>query len=148
MGRLDTHISEREWQKVVLDAAKAYGWHRQHSRKTKITRSDGTIRHATAITGEVGFPDLVLARAGQVMFLELKTEKTNLEPDQRLWLSALTGEPLRYVMDWTSRGDIPDGRALMASGWMHLSEAGSDWFVMVAGPVRPRHRGWLLEVLR
>jgi len=39
--------------------------------------------------GDVGFPDLVLARAGKVIFAELKSETGKLSPTQREWANAL-----------------------------------------------------------
>lgn len=42
-----------------------------------------------------GFPDLTLTRAGRLMFVELKTQKGRVTPEQEQWLVALgqTGYP-------------------------------------------------------
>lgn len=38
-----------------------------------------------------GFPDLVLVRAGELIFVELKTDEGKVTPAQREWLNALSG---------------------------------------------------------
>lgn len=39
---------------------------------------------------EPGFPDLVLVRAGELIFAELKTDEGKVTPAQREWLQALS----------------------------------------------------------
>lgn len=141
-------MNETQWQKWVLEYAALRGWSRQHSRKTAIYRKDGTVRHATAISGDAGYPDLTLARNGRIVFFELKSETGQLSIEQQDWLSSLSGEPVGHVCDWRGRDGIPDGRAFHArGGWSHTVDAG-DWQILVAGPVRPRHRDWIVEVLK
>lgn len=45
----------------------------------------------TAIQGHIGFPDLVLARNGAVLFRELKGPKGALSPEQRDWARQIVG---------------------------------------------------------
>lgn len=49
--------------------------------------------------GHPGFPDLVLARNGEVLFVELKSEKGKLSPEQRDWLAHTNGRLWRPA-DW------------------------------------------------
>jgi hypothetical protein len=72
-------MSEDELLEAIIDAARLYGWHVHHDR-----RSDRAITQ-----GHIGFPDLVLARRGKVLFMELKTQTGQLSPDQYRWLEAL-----------------------------------------------------------
>jgi len=63
-------MTEDELLAAILDAAKYLGWRAYHVRNSK----------AGIIQGDAGFPDLVLARKGRVLFVELKSEKGKLTP--------------------------------------------------------------------
>ena len=63
--------TERELQRLVVDAAKAGGWLWYHTPDSRRC--------------EPGFPDLVLARGGQLMFVEMKAQGGRLTPEQRKW---------------------------------------------------------------
>ena len=84
------HISEKDWQRTVIDAAQLYGWLVQHDRDAR--KSTGA-----------GFPDLVLVRE-RVLFVELKTEKGRLSPRQKTWRERLCGAGAEYRLwrpsDW------------------------------------------------
>jgi hypothetical protein len=51
------------------------------------------------MSGDPGFPDLVLARGGVVLHVELKSEKGKVRPEQSEWLAELGGEIWR-PSDW------------------------------------------------
>jgi hypothetical protein len=76
-------ISERSFQAQVLRVALAYGWQFMHV-PAVFTR--GSWR--TPTQGTPGFPDLVLARDGVLLLVELKTEKGRFRPGQEEWVSA------------------------------------------------------------
>lgn len=78
-------ISEADWQRWVVDAAKWLGWRVFHPRPAQIAG-----RWATHYTGDAGFPDLCLVhpRKGFVL-AELKTDRGKISAGQRLWLDAL-----------------------------------------------------------
>lgn len=78
MARL---MSEDELLGAITDAATYLGWRWHHVR-----RSDEGLQ-----MGHSGFPDLVLARAGHLKFLELKSMRGVASPDQIAWLSELAG---------------------------------------------------------
>lgn len=68
-------MTEAEFQKHVTDYCDLIGlkWHHEvDSRKSKS-----------------GFPDLVIAGVGGVIFVELKTEKGPLKKEQKEWISRL-----------------------------------------------------------
>jgi hypothetical protein len=55
--------------------------------------------------GDVGFPDLILARAGRLVVVELKTERGRLGPGQALWLELFRAADVE-VHVWRP-GDMP-----------------------------------------
>jgi hypothetical protein len=94
-------VSEAELQKAVIELAKRLGWRTAHFRPGMTKRGNWV----TAVQGDgKGFPDLVLARDGVVLFVELKAAKGRLSMDQLAWLSALTPERMLVwrPMDWNS----------------------------------------------
>ncbi len=80
-------MSEDDFQGRVMDLAKQCGWMVCHY--LPAIRQSGRV--STAIKGDRGAPDLILARRGVVLLVELKTNKGVVSPDQRAWLAALDG---------------------------------------------------------
>lgn len=79
MSVLTSAMTEDELLTAITEAATYRGWRWHHVR-----RSDKAQQ-----MGHSGFPDLVLARKGRVLFLELKREHGVVAPDQRAWLGEL-----------------------------------------------------------
>lgn len=74
-------VSEKDWQAYVVNLAHQCGWLVQHSRVSQVGG-----RHMTAITGNIGFPDLVLAHEQHgVVFAELKAEIGQMSAAQTAW---------------------------------------------------------------
>ena len=69
------YISEKRLLAAVRELARVSGWLCYHTHDSR--------------RSEAGFPDLVLARGGRVVFAELKSERGRLRPEQRVWLDAL-----------------------------------------------------------
>ena len=79
-------MSEAELQKAVIALAQRLGWRVAHFRTSR-TQSGGW---ATAVQGDgAGFPDLVLAKDGVVLFAELKASGGRLSATQSAWLRTL-----------------------------------------------------------
>ena len=78
-------LSETDFQRQIIDLARLQGWLVHHSRPAQNRRS----QWATPIQGDKGFPDLVLARAGRIIFAELKSEKGRLTVGQKAWIDQL-----------------------------------------------------------
>ncbi len=76
--------TEAQFQQAVLDLAHHCGWLVEHKRPARLV--DGSWR--TAIQGDKGGPDLLLARAGVVILAELKTDKGKLSLEQEAWHEA------------------------------------------------------------
>jgi hypothetical protein len=82
-------VTEAEWQRQVLELAGYYGWRSYHTYDS---------RRSTP-----GFPDLVLVRPPELLFVELKTDKGRLSAAQRDWLADLVDAGAEVYI-WTPRG--------------------------------------------
>ena len=80
-------MTEAEFQSAVIEVARLRGWMVMHTRPAQIRPG----RWATPLTGNPGFPDLVLVRPvhGDIVFAELKKEGGRLSVGQKAWLTAL-----------------------------------------------------------
>lgn len=87
-------LSEAAFQTTVIGYAQRRGWLVTHFRPARTAKG-----WATPIEGDPGFPDLVLARAGVVLFRELKSNTGPITADQRKWHQQLQGH---YVV-WRPR---------------------------------------------
>ena len=79
-------MTERDFQRAVVELARITGWRVHHTRPA-LTRA-GEWR--TPIQGDAGFPDLVLCRPPRVIFAELKRNGARPTPQQQGWLDALS----------------------------------------------------------
>jgi hypothetical protein len=68
-------MTEAQWQQQVIDLAKLGGWRSYHTFDSR--------RSAP------GFPDLVLLRPPELVFVEVKAEKGKTTPEQDAWLEDL-----------------------------------------------------------
>lgn len=80
-------MTEAQLLQRILDLAKLTGWRVHHCRPAQ--RANG--KWATPVSGNTGFPDLVLARSGVVLFRELKSDKGAAFPEQLDWGHELRG---------------------------------------------------------
>lgn len=79
--------SEQAFQLQVLQLAGFYNWLAYHTHDSR--------------RSQPGFPDLVLVRGTELLFVELKTDKGRLRPEQTVWLQALdhVGAAVRQLRD-------------------------------------------------
>jgi len=77
-------LSEKEWQKQIIELAGLLGWVVAHFRPAQ-TKSGWVT--PVAADGK-GFPDLVLVR-DRIVFAELKAQKGKLSADQSNWIEWL-----------------------------------------------------------
>lgn len=80
-------MSEADFQRAVIDAARLAGWKVCHFRPGMTQRG----RWVTPMQGDKGAPDLILAKAGRVLLAELKSDKGKTTPEQEAWLAAAGG---------------------------------------------------------
>lgn len=97
-------MSEAELQAAAIDLARLLRYRVAHFRPA-LSR-DGRWRTPVAADG-AGFPDLVLARRGRLIFAELKSTKGRVSTAQCEWLRVLRTVPCVGVHvwrpeDWTS----------------------------------------------
>lgn len=79
-------ISEKDFQRQVTDLAELYGWQWAHFRPAQTARG-----WRTPVSGPLGagFPDLVLAKPGRLIFAELKRDGARTAATQDAVLAAL-----------------------------------------------------------
>jgi len=83
------YITEADFQKQVIELAHLFGWKVCEFRKARLKkRGQDTYRTPFGADG-MGFPDLVLAREGRLIFIEVKSEKGELSLEQSEWLEVL-----------------------------------------------------------
>ncbi len=75
--------SEAAFQSRVIALAVSLGWLVHAERAGRTAKG-----WRTPISGAAGFPDLVLVR-GRVVWVELKSEKGRVSPDQETWITML-----------------------------------------------------------
>lgn len=80
-------MTEKQLQDAVVQAAHTFGWLVYHTYDSR--------------RNTPGFPDLVLARNGEVIFAELKSEKGRVRPEQAKWMEHMPVMVWRPV-DWTN----------------------------------------------
>jgi hypothetical protein len=68
-------MSERVFQRLVVEAAERRGWMVYHTYDSRRSRA--------------GYPDLTMVRGGVVIFAELKKMGEKPKPEQKQWLDAL-----------------------------------------------------------
>ena len=91
-------LSENDLQRRVMDCAKLHGWRVVHVRAARVGN-----RWVTPYEGDAGLPDLILARDGVVLLVELKGARTPWQPGQQEWLAA--AGPFGFVWrptDWST----------------------------------------------
>ena len=78
-------VTEDSFKQAVIEYAQLRGWLVHHARPAMNRKG----AWATWQDGDNGFPDLVLARDGVVIFAELKREKAKPTEAQMEWIEAL-----------------------------------------------------------
>ena len=91
-GRFDTAA-------VGLATAQLRGWLVHHTRPARI-KVRGMETYRTPIAGHAGFPDLVLARRGRVIYAELKAQGGQLREDQIRWRDAMCPPERQAFCGW------------------------------------------------
>jgi hypothetical protein len=95
MCRPDFNPLEDEFTEWVIDRAIERGWHAVHYRKAASQKG-----FRTPVLGLVGGPDVLLARDGVILLVELKRNRTYLDPEQKKWAAAI-GD--RHHRTWRPR---------------------------------------------
>jgi VRR-NUC domain len=115
-----------ELASTIIGAARFAGWQATHFRPARTAQG-----WRTPLTGDKGYPDLTLARRGEVLALELKGDRDRLRPEQATWIEALggptggvvtaglvTATELDAVLAFLlGQADEPELRAALAERW-------------------------------
>lgn len=80
-------MTEGEFQAAVIGLARLHGWKVAHFRPALTAKG-----WRTPMQGDRGFPDLVLAKGGRVIFAELKAKGKYPTHEQTDWINELRGE--------------------------------------------------------
>lgn len=86
MSNTKQYMTEAQFTDAVIELAQYRRWRVCHFRPARTVKG-----WRTAIQGDKGFPDLVLARDGVVIFAELKTVHGSVHEEQEKWHTALGG---------------------------------------------------------
>lgn len=83
---MKAELSEKDFTRQVVQLAKLLGWRVAHFRPAQ-------TKHGwrTAMSGDVGFPDLLLIRGCVQLVFELKCGKNTTTPEQVKWLESFEG---------------------------------------------------------
>lgn len=90
-------MSERQLQTAVIELAQFLAWRVAHFRPAQTSKGWRTPVEADG----AGFPDLVCVRGERLIFVELKSAKGTLRPDQEHWVRALRGAAGVEMFVWT-----------------------------------------------
>lgn len=89
---------ESDLQQTIIDAAHLFGWRAAHFRTVRIARANGQVYYATPVQADgAGWPDLVLAKPGRLLFVEVKSDKGKLSPEQTAW---------KVLLEMTGQGEV------------------------------------------
>ena len=85
---LDAALTEAEWVSEIMVYAHAHHWFAAHFRPARTDKG-----YRTALSGDVGVPDIICARGGRVVLIECKAQgkKGTTTAYQRAWLEASGG---------------------------------------------------------
>lgn len=97
-ARAEAVLSEADFQKRVTEYARLRGWRWVHIRNVHT----GGGRWRVPYEGDGGLPDLVLARRGVVLLVELKADTpAPFQPGQEEWIDAAGGNGHVWMpRDW------------------------------------------------
>jgi hypothetical protein len=102
MAALPVNLTEATFTRVIIAYAQAHGWLVYHQRPAITAKG-----WRTAVQGNPGFPDLVLARKSVIVIAELKRKHGKMTESQIAWMRAF-GWPIRLPSGVIVRLWTPD----------------------------------------
>lgn len=79
-------VTEKQLQSRIMDFARLYGWTVAHFHDSRRQVAPGKF---VGDADARGFPDLVLCRPPELLFIELKRQTGKVTPEQLQWLGDL-----------------------------------------------------------
>lgn len=87
---LRVRISEKDFQRQVVELAQRLGWRVATFRKVRVQRANGSVYYETPVGADgAGWPDLFLVRGWVAIAAELKVGRNRTTEEQWRWLEAL-----------------------------------------------------------
>jgi hypothetical protein len=111
--RIWRSITEKTWQGTVERIAELHHWLVFHAPDNMPRQGRSGFQYVQNI--RAGFPDLVLAKDGRLIFAELKRQTGTTSPDQNTWLDALRKADGVEVYLWRP-SDLDQVRAVLGKG--------------------------------
>lgn len=102
-------ITEADWQRTVVDLARALGWAVAHFRAARTEQGWRTAVQYDA----AGWPDLTLVRE-RLIVAELKSSRGRISADQQAWLDRLSAAGVPAYL-WRPE-DIDEVEELLRGG--------------------------------
>jgi len=99
-------VKEKELQADLMKLAKEWGWKPCHFHDSRRMVTRGGKSFMIGDADAKGFPDLVLARPPEILFVELKAELGDTSPEQDEWLALLDGCGLTTMVIRPSNREI------------------------------------------
>jgi len=117
MRIVDEDITAEQWRQEAFLAMTEKAW---GGRVEQLARLNGWKFYHTwqSIHSAPGFPDYVFVRDGEVMYVELKTEKGKLTPAQLTWRDLLVAARQEYYVWRPNMIDFVEDRFASASTLM------------------------------
>lgn len=109
-GKLAIAQTEAQFQRAVIELAVLNGWDWLHIDRSR-TR-EGFWLTAAKGTLSKGWPDLLLIKGNRLIFVELKSEKGKVKPEQYLRLAQLGAIASCYIWrpsDWDAMLEVLAG---------------------------------------
>lgn len=97
-------MTEADYLDNVIELATTLGYLVHHDRPARTAHG-----WRTPISGHPGFPDLVMARRGRIVFGELKGDTGTTSTGQDEWLEALAGQPIELGESLTFDASVTVG---------------------------------------
>lgn len=101
-------MTERELQDAVIELAQLLGWRCAHFRPARVMRGGRETYETPFAADGKGFPDLVLVRAGRLIFAELKSAKGVVSPEQAEWIADLERVQEALTVKIVPRAPLPE----------------------------------------
>jgi hypothetical protein len=99
-------LTERQFQRQVIQLARLHGWRVAHFRPARTLKGWRTPVEADGR----GFPDILCVRGKDVKVIELKVGRNVLTPEQAAWIRAFDPTAVKwhvfYPRDWAKIEEV------------------------------------------
>jgi VRR-NUC domain len=98
-------MTEAQLQSAIIDLAHALGYEKVAHFRPALMMIHGELTYRTPVAADgKGFPDLNILGKGRVIYIECKSEKGRLSPEQEEWQREIRASGAEYYLfrpsDW------------------------------------------------